>query len=71
MFCHVSVLPKLLPYTTCLDVQSRHGAILAVAEMTYALSKLASQQGKLIEDLIGQHMVDGIKNIAIKVRKRV
>jgi len=54
-----------------LDVQSRHGAILAVAEMTYALSKLASQQGKLIVDLIGQHMVDGIKNIAIKVRKRV
>ena len=42
----ISVLPKLLPHTTGMDLQSRHGAILSVAESLYALSKIAVNQGR-------------------------
>ena len=41
-----TVLPKIIPKATCLDLQLRHGAILAVAEITHALRLLAVQQNR-------------------------
>lgn len=40
------VLPQLLPMANGMDMHTRHGAILACAEITHALYKLSSQDNK-------------------------
>nr|XP_022315849.1 tubulin-specific chaperone D-like [Crassostrea virginica] len=57
------VLPKLLPLTTGMDLFARHGAILAVAEITHALAKVAEDQNKSITDLLSEGVIEGMKNI--------
>lgn len=42
----VSVLPQLLPVAVGIDLHGRHGAILACAEITYALYKLGIQTNR-------------------------
>ena len=42
----ILVLPRLLPLTTGMDLFARHGSILAVAEITHALAKVAEDQNK-------------------------
>lgn len=42
----VPVLPQLLPMATGMDLHTRHGAILACAEITHALYKLATQDNR-------------------------
>ncbi|CAG2198684.1 TBCD [Mytilus edulis] len=61
------VLPKMLPMTTGIDLYLRHGAILAVAEITHALSKVSTAKGKKIEDVISKDVINGLKNIAVKL----
>ena len=39
----VAVLPKLLPLAVGTDLHTRHGAILACAEITLALKELAEE----------------------------
>jgi hypothetical protein len=39
-------MPKILPLTTGIDLYLRHGAILAVAEITHALAKVSADKGK-------------------------
>ncbi|XP_023284046.1 tubulin-specific chaperone D-like [Seriola lalandi dorsalis] len=41
-----TVLPQLLPVAVGLDLHSRHGAILACAEITHALYKLGLQTNR-------------------------
>lgn len=41
-----SVLPQLLPVAVGIDLYGRHGAILACAEITYALYKLGIQTNR-------------------------
>uniref|UniRef100_A0A8C5WFX2 Tubulin-specific chaperone D n=1 Tax=Leptobrachium leishanense TaxID=445787 RepID=A0A8C5WFX2_9ANUR len=43
-----AVLPRLLPLATGSDLHTRHGAILACAEITHALYKLAVQNNSLL-----------------------
>lgn len=45
-FSLFAVLPRLIPLTTGMDLFSRHGAILAVAEITHALAKEAEDKNK-------------------------
>ncbi|XP_060577597.1 tubulin-specific chaperone D-like [Ruditapes philippinarum] len=60
-----SVLSKLLPHTTGMDLQSRHGTILSVAEIVYALSKIGVKEGKSITDILPTDVIENIKNISI------
>lgn len=39
----LTVVPKLLPLAVGTDLHTRHGAILACAEITHALSLLAEE----------------------------
>ncbi|MCI4391793.1 hypothetical protein PGIGA_G00138500 [Pangasianodon gigas] len=41
-----TVLPQLLPMVTGMDMHGRHGAILACAEITHALYKLAARSDR-------------------------
>lgn len=42
----LSVLPRLLPLSVGTDLHTRHGAILACAEITHALCKLAEENNR-------------------------
>ena len=41
-----AVLPKLLPQAMSADLYTRHGAVLAVAELSHALHKQSAQNGR-------------------------
>uniref|UniRef100_A0A667WL52 Tubulin-specific chaperone D n=1 Tax=Myripristis murdjan TaxID=586833 RepID=A0A667WL52_9TELE len=58
-----TVLPQLLPMAVGIDLHGRHGAILACAEITHALSKLGTQSNRPLVDLISSECVDGLKNL--------
>ncbi|CAL9693227.1 unnamed protein product [Knipowitschia caucasica] len=58
-----TVLPQLLPKAVGLDLHSRHGAILACAEITHALYKLRLQKDQGTVDIISSECVEGLKNI--------
>ncbi|KAG7242810.1 hypothetical protein INR49_018065 [Caranx melampygus] len=58
-----TVLPQLLPMAVGLDLHSRHGAILACAEITHALYKLSLQTNRTVADMISSECVDALKNI--------
>ncbi|XP_003464966.2 tubulin-specific chaperone D [Cavia porcellus] len=57
------VLPALLSMTLSPDLHTRHGAILACAEVTYALCKLAAQKDRPITDYLDEKMVQGLRQI--------
>uniref|UniRef100_A0A670K7X6 Tubulin-specific chaperone D n=1 Tax=Podarcis muralis TaxID=64176 RepID=A0A670K7X6_PODMU len=46
------VLPKLLPLAIGTDLHTRHGAILACAEITHALSKLAEENKSVLSNML-------------------
>lgn len=57
------MLPRLIPLTTGMDLFSRHGAILAVAEITHALAKEAEDKNKSITDVLSKEVIEEMKNI--------
>uniref|UniRef100_M4AEN6 Tubulin-specific chaperone D n=1 Tax=Xiphophorus maculatus TaxID=8083 RepID=M4AEN6_XIPMA len=58
-----TVLPQLLTTAVGVDLHSRHGAILACGEITYALYKVALENNRTVMDLISPECVDALKNI--------
>ncbi|XP_077022426.1 tubulin-specific chaperone D isoform X2 [Tamandua tetradactyla] len=57
------VLPRLLSLTLSPDLHTRHGAILACAEVTHALSRLAAEEGRPTAHYLDGKTVDGLKQI--------
>lgn len=58
-----TVLPQLLPMAVGIDLHSRHGAILACAEITHALYKIGVPTNRGVVDTISSECVEGLKNI--------
>lgn len=65
-----SVLPKLLPMATGMDLQARHGSILACAEITHALYELAIQNNRSVTDFLSSETIEGLKGIHQKLADR-
>uniref|UniRef100_A0A0B6ZXV7 Tubulin-specific chaperone D n=2 Tax=Arion vulgaris TaxID=1028688 RepID=A0A0B6ZXV7_9EUPU len=59
-----TVLPKLLPMTTGLDLFLRHGAILSIAEILHALYPIAQSDGLSLEKLLSSETIEGIQSIS-------
>ncbi|XP_049557798.1 tubulin-specific chaperone D isoform X1 [Orcinus orca] len=59
--CHV--FPRLLSMTQSPDLHTRHGAVLACAEVTHSLYTLAVQQGRPVSDFLDEKAVQGLKQI--------
>ncbi|NWU62501.1 TBCD protein, partial [Pterocles burchelli] len=57
------VLPRLLPLSVGTDLHTRHGAILACAEITHALCKLAEENNRSITYYITEKSLEGLKQI--------
>ncbi|XP_058024468.1 tubulin-specific chaperone D [Ahaetulla prasina] len=64
------VLPKLLPLAVGIDLHTRHGAILACAEITHALSLLAEEKKRLISFYLDEKTLEGLKQIHLELRHR-
>uniref|UniRef100_A0A8C9TIV3 Tubulin-specific chaperone D n=1 Tax=Scleropages formosus TaxID=113540 RepID=A0A8C9TIV3_SCLFO len=61
------VLPQLLTMATNMDLHGRHGAILACAEIIYALYKLGSPTDRPVTDFLSAGSVEELKCIHQKV----
>ncbi|XP_047614362.1 tubulin-specific chaperone D isoform X2 [Phacochoerus africanus] len=57
------VLPRLLLLTQSPDLHTRHGAVLACAEVARSLCALAEQQGRPTSDFLDEKVVQGLKQI--------
>ncbi|XP_073877150.1 tubulin-specific chaperone D isoform X2 [Macaca fascicularis] len=57
------VFPRLLSMTLSPDLHTRHGSILACAEVAYALYKLAAQENRPVTDHLDEQAVQGLKQI--------
>ncbi|NXD62365.1 TBCD protein, partial [Eolophus roseicapillus] len=57
------VLPRLLPLSVGTDLHTRHGAILACAEITHALCKLAEENNRSITHYFDEKSLEGLKRI--------
>ncbi|KAM3846756.1 tubulin-specific chaperone D isoform 2-T2 [Vipera latastei] len=64
------VVPKLLPLAVGTDLHTRHGAILACAEITHALSLLAEENKRLISFYLDEKTLEGLKQIHVELRHR-
>lgn len=62
-----TVLPNLLDMLNSIDLNIRHGAVLAIAEILEALFNSCDEK---IEDIIGPFAIENIKNIISTFRKR-
>ncbi|RXM37451.1 Tubulin-specific chaperone D [Acipenser ruthenus] len=62
-----TVLPKLLPLAVGVDLHTRHGAILACAEVTHALYKLALETNRPVTDFLKEASIEGLKGIHDKL----
>ncbi|NXJ70314.1 TBCD protein, partial [Rostratula benghalensis] len=57
------VLPRLLPLSVGTDLHTRHGAILACAEITHALCELAEENNRSIRYYFNEESLEGLKQI--------
>ncbi|NWV46550.1 TBCD protein, partial [Daphoenositta chrysoptera] len=57
------VLPRLLPLSVGSDLHTRHGAILACAEITHALCKLARENNRSVTHYFSEKSLEGLKQI--------
>nr|XP_048673318.1 tubulin-specific chaperone D isoform X5 [Caretta caretta] len=57
------VLPRLLPLAVGTDLHTRHGAILACAEITHALYKLAAENNRSVTNYFNEKSLEGLKQI--------
>ncbi|XP_069810141.1 tubulin-specific chaperone D isoform X2 [Dendropsophus ebraccatus] len=65
-----SVLPRLLPLATGTDLHTRHGAILACAEITHALYKLAIQNNRSVADYLDSDATSSLISIHHRLQER-
>ncbi|CAB3237106.1 unnamed protein product [Arctia plantaginis] len=64
------VLPKLVNKTESIDLNVRHGAILAIGEAIYALSKAKLPNGKMADSLITEEISVSVRNLVPSLRVR-
>ncbi|XP_057570643.1 tubulin-specific chaperone D isoform X2 [Hippopotamus amphibius kiboko] len=57
------VFPRLLSMTQSPDLHTRHGAVLACAEVAHSLYTLAVQRGRPVSDFLDEKTVQGLKQI--------
>ncbi|KFO76294.1 Tubulin-specific chaperone D, partial [Cuculus canorus] len=64
------VLPRLLPLSVGTDLHTRHGAILACAEITHALCKLAEENKRSVMYYFNENSLEGLKQIHQELCRR-
>nr|XP_014348904.1 PREDICTED: tubulin-specific chaperone D [Latimeria chalumnae] len=62
-----TILPKLLPLAMGTDLHTRHGAILACAEICHALYKLVAEKNRPIVEVLSGSTLEDLKKIHQKL----
>lgn len=65
-----SVLPQLLSRTTSIDLNARHGAVLAIAELLHALSLVGKDRNQSILEIVGESLVQEVCSLVPKFKER-
>ncbi|XP_072939375.1 tubulin-specific chaperone D [Epargyreus clarus] len=65
-----TVLPKLIKNTESIDLNVRHGAILAIGEVIYALSQTKLSNGKTADSLISEEVSVSVRGLVARLRAR-
>lgn len=64
------VLPQLLSRTTSIDLNARHGAVLAIAELLHALAVVGKERNQTIQEIIGEKFVQEVCSLVPKFKER-
>ncbi|XP_042198429.1 tubulin-specific chaperone D isoform X2 [Callorhinchus milii] len=62
-----TALPQLLVLATGMDLNTRHGAILACAEIIFALYKLSVENNRSVTEYLTENILENLKNIHRKL----
>ncbi|CAH1795099.1 unnamed protein product, partial [Owenia fusiformis] len=62
-----NALPKLVPMAVSIDLCTRHGSVVAIAETIHALAKLAWKDNRKIEEMVDSAVLDEIRDITSKL----
>lgn len=65
------VLSKLFTMSLSIDLNARHGSILAIGEILLALSKIAKTNGTDISTMVSTGIVDQVQELIPKYRERL
>lgn len=57
------VLPELFNKSSSIDLNCRHGSVLAIGEVLYALSNVAKTKGVKIDDYIGTTLIENTRKL--------
>ncbi|KAL4707948.1 hypothetical protein ACJJTC_013739, partial [Scirpophaga incertulas] len=64
------VLPKLVKKTESIDLNIRHGAILAIGESVYALSQIKLADGNCADSLIAKSVSTSVRDLVARLRSK-
>ncbi|PSN56928.1 Tubulin-specific chaperone D [Blattella germanica] len=65
-----TVLHTLLEKTSSIDLNTRHGAVMAIAEILHALAIVGSENKLNIQDIVGIEVTEQVKNLVPNFRQR-
>nr|XP_023027464.1 tubulin-specific chaperone D [Leptinotarsa decemlineata] len=64
-------LPALFDRTNSIDLNSRHGAVLAIGEIFHSLSKTAKESCMKLESLLKEDLLDKTKKLILTFREKM
>ncbi|XP_069674548.1 tubulin-specific chaperone D [Periplaneta americana] len=65
-----AVLRILLEKASSIDLNTRHGSVMAIAEILHALSLVARENGSKIQDTVGLGIVEQVRDLVPNFRER-
>lgn len=66
-----AVLPTLFEKCYSIDLNSRHGAVLSIGEILFALSEIAEEKQTKIKNILDSEIVDSSKKLIPNFRERL
>ncbi|KAK9871289.1 hypothetical protein WA026_011559 [Henosepilachna vigintioctopunctata] len=65
------VLPSLFEKAHTINLNSRHGAVLAIGEITYALSLISKAKGEGVTDFLDDDLIKQLKELIVVFREKL
>lgn len=66
-----SILPQLFEKAISIDLNARHGSVLAIGEILHALSMITIQKGMKLKEFVGDDLIDKAKNLIPLFKERL
>lgn len=65
-----NILPQLFSRTTSIDLNARHGAVLAISELLHALALVGKERNQSIQEVVGESVVEKVCALVPKFKER-